>query len=311
MSSVLAAAVLVMVGGAAARDGYRNNESDVLSTLGQFAAKRRARHIALDARDRTHVYRRLAFLGSTVEQGKNPWSQGDKARTFDAWLEFSLVPNELVPRKGVKLSRAGGAYLAVGSMREPPFAKTPEALLEAGRTLTFEAEYMASDRMDTLARAAGASGGRARSVSPRHREPVPKFYLASGTTVPLPAGTYDVDFYFDAQCGGFAHERVGAMRLSIQGRMVERPIECDRLPPRVGAFRKLSVRTHLSSSTPVEVATRYDQGSLTLDRVTFRRQPSTRPAAVSPRPAAASPRPTAPSSRPTPPARRTRTPGTK
>ena len=272
---------LVLVLGTAAHASYRNNEPDVLSTLGQFVYQQRARRVSLDPRDKTHVYRRVTFLGSTVEHGKAPWLQKDRARAFDGWVDFALVPNELVPRKGVRLMRAGGAYAVVGSLSAAPFARTLAELVDAGRTLTFEAEYMASDRNDTLAHLAGASGGLGRSFSPRHREQVPKFNLARGATLPLPPGNYSVDFYLRVECGGFSRERLGAVRVAAQGRPYERLIECGRLPANGGKFAKLNVQASWSSATPIELSTRYDQGSLTLDRITLKRQSPPRPAAPS------------------------------
>jgi 4-amino-4-deoxy-L-arabinose transferase-like glycosyltransferase len=277
MGALLALGFCVLLVGTAAMPGYRNNEPDVLSTLGQFMARHHVKRVALDPRDRTHVYRRLAFLGSTVEQGKNPWSQGPRAKDFQGWVEFSLVPNELVPRRGVALMRAHGAYGAAGDLRSQPFAKTPTELIDAGRTLTFEAEYMVSDRNDTLARVPGTSGGLVRTFTPRHREHVPKFYLAYGTTVPLPPGRYEVTFYLSAECTGFSHERIGVVRVATLGRPIERTIDCDRLPAKQGTFGKLKVPVNVSSAMPIDLSTRYDQGTLSLDRVTIKRQASPRP----------------------------------
>jgi 4-amino-4-deoxy-L-arabinose transferase-like glycosyltransferase len=285
---LLAALGGMLVVGTFLRDAYRGTDTDPLASLGERLWARGKTQVSVAARAQVHPYALTTFFGADAQDSEEaPW-QRDKAeaRTIEARVEALSWPNEIAPRKGVEVLRDAGILAWVGDLTEPPF-KTEDITAALSRgPLTFEAEHMAGDRFYTLTSDDQASGKRARSAEQRLLERAEEFTLAKGHTPELPRGRYIATFWLKLRCTGYRGESLGEARVIAKRMSTKRKALDCRVARKQDneAWNPLEVAFNLTNATPIDLEVRWNQGYVSLDRVSVKRDTSPAPPPPEPAP---------------------------
>ena len=173
-----------------------------LETLMRRLGERDAKVVAVD-RDTgaTLLVEYGAYFGpKAIVVPAPPWRR--PVPGVQAYVSARIPPRELRVADGQELIRAPGAIAIVGDLSRPAWdADISEHLLAEG-PLTFEAEDLPTQRVETLTADDEASGGWARAYVPFRGEPSKQFLVTSGPDWPLPAGSYRADFRVRWSCPG-------------------------------------------------------------------------------------------------------------
>lgn len=261
--------------GTFARDGYRNTETDPLATLGRALYERDIQKVTVDRRADVHNYALATFFGAQARNMREqPWELEPKAAAkIQARVEPGVWPSEAATRPGVQLLPGAGVFAWIGDLTQRPFAEDAlSAALDRG-SLTFEAEHMSSDRFYTAASDASASGGRVRRARQRPLERATQFVLAKGTTPEVPRGRYIVSFWLKQRCAGYRGENLGEARVSSDRRLNKKKwLDCrGAAATERDTFSPLELPIQLNENTPLELELRWNQGAVSIDRITLRR----------------------------------------
>lgn len=215
-------------------------------------------------------YQWLTFFGPKAKAvDRPPWSGKAETKSY-AFATDVLLPREYVPPQGVRLVRSFGATgFVVRSPVEPWSTEQLSRLLDAG-PVTYEAEDLNTDRSDSLARDAGASGGAVRRAKPWLNEQLHGFMLSSGPHDTFPAGQYTAKLYLAWDCGGYAYD-VGSVELSTSsGVLSTETLRCKDGEPR--PMEPLAIDFALKHPQRVSLRVRYKRGTLVHDRTVIIRR---------------------------------------
>jgi 4-amino-4-deoxy-L-arabinose transferase-like glycosyltransferase len=273
---LLAAFGGMLVVGTFLRDAYRGTDTDPLASLGEQLWKRGKLAVSVSARAQVHPYALTTFFGADAEDSEEPpWARNkEAARKVEARVEPLTWPSEVVPRKGVEVLRDAGILAWVGDMTEPPYkSEDISAALSRGK-LTFEAEHMAGDRFYTLTSNDDASGKRARTAEQRLLERAEEFSLAKGHLPELPRGRYIATFWLKLRCTGYRGESLGEARVLAKRMSTKRKALDCRIASKqdTDTYNPLELPFTLANATPIDLEVRWNQGYVSLDRVTIARE---------------------------------------
>lgn len=275
---LLAALGGMLVIGTFLRDAYRGTDTDPLASLGERLWAKGKTHVSVASRAEVHPYALTTFFGADAEDSEDaPWQRDlAEARTFEARVESLSWPNEIAPRKGVEVLRDAGILAWVGDLTEPPFKPEDIAAALGRGALTFEAEHMAGDRFYTLTSDDRASGKRARTAQQRLLERAEDFSLAKGHTPELPRGRYIATFWLKLRCTGYRGESLGEARVLAKRMSTKRKALDCRVARKQDndTWNPLAVSFNLANATPIDLELRWNQGYVSLDRVSVKRDAS-------------------------------------
>jgi hypothetical protein len=260
------------------RDSYRGTDTDPLASIGEQLWARGKTRVSVAPRAQAHPYVLTTFFGPDAEESEDPpWQQdAGRAHTFEARVDAFSWPNEIAPRKGVEVLRDAGLLAWVGDMTQPPFETEDVAAALKKGPLTFEAEHMASDRFYTLSTDDTASGKRARTAEQRVLERAEEYSLAKGHTPELPRGRYVATFWLKLRCTGYRGESLGEARVLARRVPTKRKLLDCRVARKQDsdAWNPLDVSFTLANASPIDLELRWNQGTVSLDRVSLKRDSS-------------------------------------
>jgi nitrate reductase gamma subunit len=268
----LGVACVLALAGLLLRERYAYSESDPASVLGGELAKLGVKRISVDARAGFHDYTRVTFFGVKANMDGAPWTASRKSKKPpEARVEGEVLPREAQGMPGQRLFRAAGMFAVQGPLTQHPFdLEQTEAALNRG-VLTYEAEDLSSGRYDTLEHRGSASAGALRSMSGWPRKRPEGFKLAFGTLAELPRGTYTARFVIHADCELLKGARLGEVTVANGGSpLASKPVQCAE---KTGGDEPLSLQFTLLQPSRINVALRYDQGTIELDKLTLERKP--------------------------------------
>jgi 4-amino-4-deoxy-L-arabinose transferase-like glycosyltransferase len=272
---LLAALGCMLAFGTFLRDAYRGTDTDPLASLGVQLWNRGKTRVSVAARAQVHPYALATFFGAdAVDSEEAPWQQEhDQVHPYDARVEPLSWPNEMKPRKGVEVLRDAGILAWIGDLTQAPFTNEEVAAALGRGALTFEAEHMAGDRFYTLRSDDEASGKRARTAEQRLLERAEEFTLAKGHTPELPRGRYIATFWLKLRCTGYRGESLGEARVLVKRQQTKRKaLDCRTARKQESdAWNPLEVSFTLANASPIDLELRWNQGFVSLDRVSVRR----------------------------------------
>jgi hypothetical protein len=275
---LLAALGCMLAFGTFLRDAYRGTDTDPLASLGVQLWNRGKTRVSVAARAQVHPYALATCFGADAEDSEDPpWEQeGDPAQIFDARVEPLSWPNEMTPRKGVEVLRDAGILAWIGDLSRAPFTNEEVSAALSRGPLTFEAEHMAGDRFYTLRSDDDASGKRARTAEQRLLERAEEFTLAKGHTPELPRGRYIATFWLKLRCTGYRGESLGEARVLAKRMQTKRKaLDCRTARKQDNdVWNPLELAFTLANPTAIDLELRWNQGSVSLDRVSIRRDTS-------------------------------------
>jgi hypothetical protein len=143
---------------------------------------------------------------------------------------------------------------------------------------------MAGDRFYTLTTDDQASGKRARTAEQRLLERAEEFTLAKGHTPELPRGRYIATFWLKLRCTGYRGESLGEARVLAKRLQTKRKALDCRTASKLenDSWNPLEVSFTLANAAPIDLELRWNQGSVSLDRVSVRRDSSPPPEPAKP-----------------------------
>ncbi len=173
-----------------------------LETLMRELGERDAKVVAVDRNTgATLLVEHGAYFGpGAVVVPAPPWRR--PVPGVQAYVSASVPPRELEVAAGQELLRAPGAIAIVGDLARPAWGNDASERMLAVGPLTFEAEDLGSQRVETLTADADASGGWARAHVPFRGAPAKQFLVTDGPGWSLPAGNYRADFRVRWACPG-------------------------------------------------------------------------------------------------------------
>lgn len=259
LGAAAALPAVALVFGLGARDGYWRDPGPLLALMGPVH-RSGARQVAVAASLAGHENRHRALFGpGAAPVQKAPWQS--RGSSFDAYVEPRQLPAELVPSAGVQLFRSAGVVAWQGPLQHDP--APPAALLaplERG-PLTFEAEEGTSEVANSISRARGQLGRRARDLDRVHYRPRPRTLLSiSGPE--LPPGRYLISVPVLAECSSVHRGSVGGFGVSIGRARATRKIGC-----RKPGLQELRVTLDVDRNGPLRAKVDYRAGDLWVDHV--------------------------------------------
>jgi 4-amino-4-deoxy-L-arabinose transferase-like glycosyltransferase len=268
--AIIAAAMAFVLVGTLHDDEFRQGPGPLERLMRQLGA----RDLQVVAVDRNtgadQVIEYAAYFGPRALSVRSaPWRQRDLSG-IQAYVTAELPPEELVVPSGIELLRVDGAVAVVGDLSVATWSPaTTDALLAAG-PITFEAEHLPSQRVETLQRAAAeASGEGARAVVPRGTERIGQFLLTQGPGWRLPAGSYRADYRVKWTCPGKG-TKVARLWVAADDRELAK-VDLDCEAGDADGWQDIGVPFRLTRTTRVDLRVVYVAGAVwhDLTRVTL------------------------------------------
>lgn len=221
-------------------------------------------------------YALVTYYGPHAQWVKRPPWRHEHDEAPQAYVTGRLWPQELRPANGSEIVRAPGVMALVGGdLGRPAWThQTLNALLDAG-PITFEAEYMPSQRDDTVVHDARASGGAARARVPFGGQREDPFVLTHGPDFALPKGHYTASFWLRWDCGGAVGGKPAAIvQVIASGRIIGKlEVGCEEDEPSrvLSGFEPITVDFGLKRRAQVELRVNYVSGTVWHDRTELQR----------------------------------------